>query len=107
MERMWTREIFWNVGADKKIIVYCLALVALGVLFYGIYRRYFLWRKVSRNKGGISFDALGKRVRSLIIDGLFQRRLLREYYPGLMHAFILWGFIILFLGTLTTPSGYR
>ena len=101
MERMWTREIFWNVGADKKIIVYCLALVALGVLFYGIYRRYFLWRKVSRNKGGISFDALGKRVRSLIIDGLFQRRLLREYYPGLMHAFILWGFIILFLGTLT------
>ncbi len=101
MEHMWTREIFWNVGADKKIIVYCLALIALGVFSYGIYRRYFLWRKVSLNKGRISFDVLGKRVRSLIIDGLFQRRLLREYYPGLMHAFILWGFIILLLGTIT------
>lgn len=101
MEHMWTREIFWNVGADKKIVVYCLAVIALGFFSYGIYRRYFLWRKVSRNKGRISFDALGKRVRSLIIDGLFQRRLLREYYPGLMHAFILWGFFVLFLGTLT------
>lgn len=101
MEHMWTREIFWNVGADRKIIVYCLALIALGVFSYGIYRRYFLWRKVSLNKGRISFDVLEKRVRSLIIDGLFQRRLLREYYPGLMHAFILWGFIILLLGTIT------
>jgi Fe-S oxidoreductase/nitrate reductase gamma subunit len=101
MENMWTREIFWNVGGDKKVTVYCLAAIALAFFFYGIYRRYFLWRKVGRDEGSISFDSLGKRLWFLIIDGLLQRRLLREYYPGLMHAFILWGFIILFLGTLT------
>jgi Fe-S oxidoreductase/nitrate reductase gamma subunit len=101
MENMWTREIFWNVGGDKKVIVYCLAAIALAFLFYGIYRRYVLWRKVSRHKRAFSFDMLGKRVRCLIVDGLLQRRILREYFPGLMHAFILWGFIILFLGTLT------
>jgi hypothetical protein len=38
MENMWTREIFWNVGGDKKVVVYCLAAIAVGVLLYGIYR---------------------------------------------------------------------
>ena len=59
MERMWTREIFWNVGADKKILVYCLAVIALGVLVYGIYWRYFLWRNVSQNYELFAFDCQG------------------------------------------------
>ena len=101
MEHMWTREIFWNLGADRRIIVYLLGFIALGFLFYGLYRRYFLWRKLSQNQQSISLDSFWKRMRLLMIDGLFQRRLLRECYPGLMHAFLLWGFIILFLGTMT------
>ena len=101
MEQMWTREIFWNLGADRRIIVYLLGFIALAFLFYGLYRRYFLWGKVSHNQQRISLDHFWKRMRLLMIDGLFQRRLLRECYPGLMHAFLLWGFIILFLGTIT------
>jgi Fe-S oxidoreductase/nitrate reductase gamma subunit len=101
MEKLWTREIFWNVGADRRITVYLLGLIALSILFYGLYRRYFLWAKVSQNRQSISLDAFWKRMRLLIIDGLFQRRILKECYPGLMHAFLLWGFIILFLGTIT------
>ncbi|NIQ39460.1 MAG: 4Fe-4S dicluster domain-containing protein [Proteobacteria bacterium] len=101
MEDTWTREIFWNVGADKKVIVYSLAAIALGFFFYGIYRRYCLWRRGSGVEERFSFDRLGKRIWFLFLDGLLQRRLLREIYPGLMHAFILWGFIVLFLGTVT------
>ena len=101
MEELWTREIFWNVGSDRRITVYLLGLIALSVLFYGFYRRYFLWAKVSQNRQSISLDAFWKRMRLLVIDGLFQRRMLKECYPGLMHAFLLWGFIVLFLGTIT------
>lgn len=101
MQGVWTREIFWNLGSDKKIVVYLLAFMAMVILAYGLYRRYFLWRKVSRTQEPISFNQWGKRIGAIFIDGLLQRRVLREYYPGAMHAFILWGFIVLFLGTLT------
>jgi nitrate reductase gamma subunit len=101
MEQMWTREIFWNVGADRRIIVYLLGFIALAFLFYGLYRRYFLWRRLSQNQQSIPLDHFWKRMQLLLIDGLLQRRLLREFYPGFMHAFLLWGFIILFLGTIT------
>jgi Fe-S oxidoreductase/nitrate reductase gamma subunit len=101
MEQQWTREIFWNVGADSRIIVYLLGFIALAFLFYGLYRRYASWKDLSQNRQPISLDSFWKRVRLLIIDGLLQRRLLREWYPGFMHAFLLWGFIILFLGTLS------
>jgi Fe-S oxidoreductase/nitrate reductase gamma subunit len=60
-----------------------------------------LWKKVSHIEASPSSDDLGKRLWLLLVDGLLQRRLLKEYYPGLMHAFILWGFVVLFLGTVT------
>lgn len=101
IEAMWTREIFWNLGSDKRAVVYLLGLIALVFFFYGLYRRYSLWRDGSHDQRIISFDLLSKRFVSLILDGLLQRRLLKEYYPGSMHAFVLWGFIILFLGTVT------
>ena len=96
-----TREIFWNLGPDKRTIVYLLGAAALAIFFFGLYRRYFLWRKMSRIDEPFSLKGLGRKIQLLLIDGLFQGRLLRETYPGFMHAFILWGFVILFLGTLT------
>lgn len=101
MEHVWTRELFWNVGADKRIIVYALGFIALACLFYGLYRRTILWKTLSQHQQSISLDSFWKRMWLLVVDGLFQRKLLRECYPGLMHAFLLWGFIILFLGTIT------
>jgi nitrate reductase gamma subunit len=100
VETIWTREIFWNVGHDRRLIVYLLGMIALGVLFYGLYRRYLLWRKVNSVKEPFSREGLYKSMWFLLLDGLFQRRVLRERYAGVMHASILWGFIVLFLGTL-------
>jgi Fe-S oxidoreductase/nitrate reductase gamma subunit len=97
----FTREIFWNLGSDKRTIVYLLGAAALAIFFFGLYRRCFLWRKMSRIDESFSLKGLRRKIQLLLIDGLFQGRLLRETYPGFMHAFILWGFGILFLGTLT------
>jgi Fe-S oxidoreductase/nitrate reductase gamma subunit len=98
---MWTRDIFWNIGSGKKIYVYCLALIAIGLFAYGLYKRYVLWKMGCRGERRFTFKLLTKRMSDVIIDGLFQRRLLKEWYPGSMHAFLLWGMLILFLGTIT------
>ena len=42
------------------------------------------------------FDDVGTRVRKEAVLVLGQRKLLQRLVPGLMHAFIFWGFIVLF-----------
>jgi Fe-S oxidoreductase len=42
------------------------------------------------------FDDVGARVRKEAVLVLGQRKLLQRLVPGLMHAFIFWGFIVLF-----------
>jgi Fe-S oxidoreductase len=42
------------------------------------------------------FDDVGARVRNEAVLVLGQKKLLQKLVPGLMHAFIFWGFIVLF-----------
>jgi Fe-S oxidoreductase len=41
------------------------------------------------------FDDVPRRVQAEAVDVLGQRRLLRRLVPGLVHAFIFWGFLVL------------
>ncbi|HYX87055.1 MAG TPA: (Fe-S)-binding protein [Gaiellales bacterium] len=41
------------------------------------------------------FDDVGARVRNEAVIALGQRKLLQRLVPGLMHAFIFWGFLVL------------
>ncbi|MCJ7508238.1 MAG: heterodisulfide reductase-related iron-sulfur binding cluster [candidate division Zixibacteria bacterium] len=91
-----TREIFWNVGAGIRIIIYILAIIPLVFLIWGIYKKIRLWRI---GKPENRYDKIGKRILSFISFGLFHKRFFRDLYPGLMHLFIFWGFVVLFLGT--------
>ena len=47
-------------------------------------------------KPAARFDDLPARVRAEASDALGQRKLLQRLVPGLMHAAIFWGFIVLF-----------
>ncbi|HEX9916387.1 MAG TPA: heterodisulfide reductase-related iron-sulfur binding cluster [candidate division Zixibacteria bacterium] len=91
-----TREIFWNVGAGIRIIIYILAIIPLLFLIWGIYKKIKLWRIGKPEK---KFDKIGKRILSFVSFGFFHQRFFRDLYPGLMHFFIFWGFVVLFLGT--------
>lgn len=95
---MPSREIFWNIS--YAYVIYILAVVALAILVYSFYRRYKLWRV---GKPDDRSKDMGKRlkifIRTTIIDILIHRRFLREPYPGIMHFLILWGFIIMLLGS--------
>ncbi|MBC7186255.1 MAG: 4Fe-4S dicluster domain-containing protein [Calditrichaeota bacterium] len=90
-----TREIYWNVpGYGWLYLIFVVALVVFG---YGVYRHVRLW---GMGKPEDRTDRPLLRLRHLLADGLLQRAVLREAFPGLMHALIFFGFAALFIGTL-------
>jgi Fe-S oxidoreductase len=68
--------------------------VASGWLFAR--RALLLVRLVRAGKPVERFDDMPARVRSEAVVVLAQRKLLQRVVPGLMHAFIFWGFLVLF-----------
>ena len=77
---------------------YVLAGVAL-VLF--VRRAIYLVRLMLTGKAARPLDHLPRRVAAVVVHVLGQWRLLRgDFWPGLMHATIFWGFVILTLGTI-------
>ncbi|MGE5578103.1 MAG: heterodisulfide reductase-related iron-sulfur binding cluster [Syntrophothermus sp.] len=91
---MPTRQVYWNIAGH--LFMYLFMVIALGIFAYGIVKRYRLWRL---GKPENRIDHVGKRIWSLLVYGLGQKRVLREGYAGLMHVLIFWGFVVLFIGT--------
>lgn len=89
-----TRELYWHI--DYHFLIYPLMFVSLCVFVYGFYRRYHSWQK------GQSIDRRGEvfqRLKSIVVYGFGQKRILRESYPGIMHFLIFTGFMVLLIGT--------
>lgn len=95
-----TRPIFWNIEAVPgiRLIMYGLMLVSFAVMIYGFYKRYQIWKLGAPEN---RFDQIGKRLKNFFVYGIGQKKVLREFFPGFMHASILWGFIILTITTAT------
>jgi Fe-S oxidoreductase len=80
-----------------------LALVAIaGGLF--LQRVWTLWQLVRLGRPVNRFDDLPQRVATEAVVVFGQRKLLQRIGPGLMHAFIFWGFLIL-LTTIVEVGG--
>jgi Fe-S oxidoreductase/nitrate reductase gamma subunit len=89
-----TREIYWNIHGHN--LIYLFFALAMIVFVYGFYRRIRLW-KLGRPE--MRFDQVGRRLLGVLRDGLAQVSVVRDRVPGLMHAGIFGGFIILTIGT--------
>jgi Fe-S oxidoreductase len=59
-------------------------------------RARLLVRIVRRGRPAPRFDDIPARVEQEAVIALGQKKLLQRLVPGLMHAFIFWGFIVLF-----------
>ncbi len=59
-------------------------------------RALFLYRLIRSGRPAARFDNVPARVRIEAVDVIGQRKLLQRLIPGLMHAAIFWGFIVLF-----------
>ena len=96
---MPTRQIGWNVGEVAFAVMYVLVAVQTLVLGYAFTRRYLAWRR-GRPYGPVG--RIGQRARQALSVVFLHRRLIRPgyVYAGLMHLFIFWGFVVLFIGTV-------
>ncbi|MDD4170228.1 MAG: heterodisulfide reductase-related iron-sulfur binding cluster [Desulfotomaculaceae bacterium] len=80
------------------IIVFVIVLVAaVGLFARAVYQRYLILRL---GKPEDRFDQIGERVKSVLVYVFGQKKVLDEAYPGLLHVFIFWGFLVLALGEL-------
>jgi Fe-S oxidoreductase/nitrate reductase gamma subunit len=77
---------------------YALIAVALGLFAQ---RVTFLVRLALKGKPTVRWDHVPARLGHVIVFVLGQARLIGgDFWPGLMHATIFWGFVILTLGTI-------
>src|SRR3989337_2443805 len=75
-------------------IVFLALLAVAGGLF--LQRAYLLFRLVRRGRPINRRDDLPRRAEQEAVVVLGQKKLLQRLGPGLMHAFIFWGFLVLF-----------
>lgn len=90
------REVFWNIAGWARPLVYTLAFVVLLTIAYGPYRRYRLWRLGKPENRG---DRWLQRLSAFLVYGIGQGRLPGDLYAFVMHLFIFWGWVALFIGT--------
>ncbi|RRJ30358.1 heterodisulfide reductase-related iron-sulfur binding cluster [Halocatena pleomorpha] len=94
-----TRETFWLIGPIGEAVFYYLAVVTLLVFGALAYRRFARYAQGSEDSFA-RLDELGTRVvRAAKIVGSNEQQFNRDFVGGLMHAFIFWGFLTLFIGT--------
>jgi Fe-S oxidoreductase/nitrate reductase gamma subunit len=94
-----TRETFWQISHVGEAVFYYLAALAIVVFLYGVYDRFARYAQ-----GGEDWfertDDLGRRViEATKIIASNEKQFDRDLYAGLMHTFILWGFLTLLIGT--------
>ena len=90
-----TREILWNVPAWAQVVMYALFVAAVAALGVGMASRVARWRR--GRAGGLA------SARSMALafwrDAVLQVRIHRSSLAGWSHAGIVWGFVVLFIGT--------
>lgn len=88
-----TRGVWWNVPLPFKLLVYLFAVLSAYLIYKGVKDRYLLWKK---GKDEARLADIGFAIREVITHS----RILKEKKPGVMHALIFFGFLMLFIGTI-------
>jgi Fe-S oxidoreductase/nitrate reductase gamma subunit len=88
------REVFWNISTP--LLFYSLAAVATGIFLWGLWRHVRVWAAGWAEKRERSFDWGIVSARVFANSSIFRG----DLAGGVTHLLILWGFVILFLGTV-------
>jgi Fe-S oxidoreductase/nitrate reductase gamma subunit len=89
------REVFLGFDTTLTILFYALTTVAIGIFVWGFYRRI---RKYTRGSSVNRLD-WGRFVRALGDIASNRTIVKRHRAVGIAHFFVLWGFIVLLIGT--------
>lgn len=95
-----TRELLWGIGESAILYIhYLLFIAAAAVLLLGVYQWYNILRLGRSDED--RFSNPGRRLWWVIRDAfLFARLFIREAKMGVMHLLMLWGLIVLTIGTV-------
>ena len=80
-----------------------LLLVAAVFFFYGVYRRSLLWRLGKKEN---RTDRPKDRLKSFVAYALGHKRMLVDVYPGVMHLFLFYGFLVPFVIIVITQLNF-
>jgi len=79
------------------VVVYLGGLIAALVFAYGYWRRFQI---VRQGKGKFDWRPLWPRLKTWLTQGVLTNKVILDLQPaGVMHAAIMWGIIVLFIGT--------
>lgn len=91
------RPTFWNIPEWLQVTLYLLSLVSIALFFYGFWRHVRFWR---RGRGPFSIDDVPQRIKNFLTFGVGTKKVITENQPaGIMHFNLMWGMILLFVGT--------
>jgi heterodisulfide reductase subunit C len=102
-----TRETFGNIPPSSKAAFYVLAVLAMAVFAWGVWRRFQLWRQgqpinvkelLTGNLKQI-LGRLGPGARRVVVEGFGQGRVRGRGLPSWAHGLLVFGFLMLLLGT--------
>ncbi|MXR19847.1 (Fe-S)-binding protein [Halobacterium bonnevillei] len=94
-----TRPTFWRIGHVGEAVFYYLAAVAIAILLYGIYRRFETYASGADDPTERLADLPSRVVTAAKLVASNEKQFDRDLYAGLMHTFILWGFLTLVIAT--------
>ena len=89
------RTMFWQI--EDAWIFYVLAGLATGIFLAGVGAHVYVWKKSARSR---ELPFSGDALKRMILDTFLGLRVLQgDIAAGMMHLFIFWGFLSLFIGT--------
>jgi Fe-S oxidoreductase len=94
-----TRPTFWKIGHVGEAIFYYLAAVAIAIFLYGVYDRFAAYAEGTESWFDRLDDVPNRVASAAKIVFSNEKQFDRDRFAGVMHAFILWGFLTLLIGT--------
>jgi len=105
-----TRPTFWQISGVGKVVFYYLAVVTIAVFVYGVYERVARYARASEDPFPRLDELPGRVIDATGRVGSNRATLDRDLIGGIMHAFIMWGFLTLLIATTILAidmDGYR
>ena len=94
-----TRPTMWQISHIGEVVFYYLAAVTVAVLIWGVYRRFDRYTQGDEDWFERTDDLRNRIGEATKIVFTNEKQFDRDLYGGLMHSFILWGFLTLLIGT--------
>jgi len=105
-----TRPTFWQISPVGKAVFYYLAALSVLVFLYGVYDRVTRYTRGSEDPFPRLDDIAARVLDATRRVGSNQVNVDRDVVGGVMHAFIMWGFLTLLIATTILAidiDGYR